>query len=474
MSALVWFRSDLRLTDNTALVEASEEEAVTGVYFVTPEQWAEHDWGAPKVEFVLSQVQALASDLGQKGLRLIVRTVDRFEDIPAELVRVAKEVEAKRVYWNREYEVNERRRDTQAEAALLKANVVVYSFDDQVLLAPDDPDLRTTTGGPYTVFTPFKKRFYSILKERGIPEVAKAPRKSGDEVKPPQVETQLDRFGESGVSQDLWPAGEKEAKRRLKRFIERGLENYDHDRDFPALDGTSTLSPYLSCGVISPRQCLAAALEANDGKLDTGNQGAQIWISEIIWREFYRHVLFHYPRVCRYRAFRPEYESVPWRESDDDFERWSEGRTGIPIVDAGMRQLNQTGWMHNRLRMIVAMFLTKQLLIDWRRGERYFMQHLVDGDLASNNGGWQWSASTGTDAAPYFRIFNPVSQSKKFDPEGEFIRKYCPELESLGGKEIHDPFASESLFREEIDYPRPMVDLKEARERALAAFKERT
>jgi deoxyribodipyrimidine photo-lyase len=222
--------------------------------------------------------------------------------------------------------------------------------------------------------------------------------------------------------------------------------------------------------VLSPRQCLHAALAANQGEFDSGNPGVVTWINELLWREFYKHILVGYPRVSRHRAFRLETEAVPWRHAPQELAAWQEGRTGLPIIDAAMRQLLATGWMHNRLRMIVAMFLTKNLLIDWREGERFFMRHLIDGDLAANNGGWQWSASTGTDAAPYFRIFNPISQSQKFDPDGHFIRQWVPELAGLNKRDIHDPSSLGGLFAPS-GYPRPIVDLSRSRERALAAFK---
>ncbi|MEO1513280.1 MAG: FAD-binding domain-containing protein, partial [Planctomycetota bacterium] len=227
--------------------------------------------------------------------------------------------------------------------------------------------------------------------------------------------------------------------------------------------------PYLAHGVISPRQCVEAALGVNQGRIDSGDPGVIGWIEELIWREFYQHVIAAFPRVCKGRAFRTDMDRVEWSHDQGLFDAWREGRTGYPIVDAAMRQLAQTGWMHNRLRMIVAMFLTKDLMIDWRWGERHFMNRLVDGDFASNNGGWQWSASTGTDAQPYFRIFNPTTQGEKFDRDGEFIRRFVPELSELPGKAIHDP-SSAGLFGE-LDYPDPIVDHRAARETTLARFK---
>ena len=238
----------------------------------------------------------------------------------------------------------------------------------------------------------------------------------------------------------------------------------------PAEPGTSQLSPYLAAGVISIRQCLHAALGYNQGELDSGASGATTWINELLWREFYKHILVGYPRVSMHRAFRPETEALPWRRAPYELEAWQQGRTGFPIIDAAMRQLRETGWMHNRLRMITAMFLSKNLLIDWREGERWFMRHLIDGDLAANNGGWQWSASTGTDSVPYFRLFNPTSQSQRFDPDGQFLRRWLPELQHLSSRDIHSPATHHNLFGV-IEYPTPIVDLGKSRARALDAFR---
>ncbi len=289
-------------------------------------------------------------------------------------------------------------------------------------------------------------------------------------VKLDAVPTSVEGFA-STVPANLWPAGEAEALRRLELFTVERMKQYKAQRDLPGINGTSTLSPYLAIGAISARTCLAAAARANGGKLDSGDEGAMTWISELVWREFYKQVLVAFPRVCMNRAFKPGTERLAWRDDDDDFAAWCEGRTGYPIVDAAMRCLVKTGWMHNRLRMITAMFLTKDLLLDWRKGERFFMQQLIDGDLSQNNGGWQWSASTGTDAAPYFRIFNPFSQSAKFDADGAFIRQWVPELRDVVGEDIHNPGELPGLLRLKLDYPSPIVDHDEARERALAAFK---
>ena len=264
-----------------------------------------------------------------------------------------------------------------------------------------------------------------------------------------------------------WPIGEDAARARLETFLSDRIRRYDADRDEPALAGTSALSPYLSLGVLSVRRCLEGALAANEGRLEGGEAGVETWISELVWREFYRHVVAAFPHVSRGHAFRREYDDFPWRDDAEALDAWETGRTGYPLVDAAMRQLVATGWMHNRLRMVTAMFLSKNLLLDWHAGERFFMRHLLDGDFAANNGGWQWSASTGTDAAPYFRVFSPVSQSERFDARGEFIRRWVPELADVPVKALHDPARRGSV----PGYPDPIVDAKKSRARAIDSFR---
>ncbi|MFN3237947.1 MAG: cryptochrome/photolyase family protein, partial [Pseudomonadales bacterium] len=269
------------------------------------------------------------------------------------------------------------------------------------------------------------------------------------------------------IEPELSPTTEQAALEQLESFVaERGAD-YQKNRDLPALEGTSRLSAALAVGLVSPVQCFHEAVAASDGDLSK-SQGLETWVSELIWREFYINVIYCWPDVCKGKAFRPETDAVAWRYDEKDFALWCEGKTGFPIVDAAMRQLNETGWMHNRLRMVTAMFLTKYLLIDWRWGEQYFMSHLVDGHFAANNGGWQWSASTGTDAAPYFRLLSPIRQGERFDPDGDFIKRFIPELKDVSSKALHKPGCSELT---ETGYPAPMVDLKVAREACLAAFK---
>jgi len=471
MRPLVWLRSDLRTRDNHALRHACRESrrGVVAAFLTAPRQWREHDWGANKVDFILRNVAALSHELESLNIPLLIRETPTFDDAPEALLGIAREHECDALLFNREYEVNEARRDDAVRAAFEEDGRDVRSFTDQVIVGPDR--LRTSEDEYYKVFSPYRRAWIALLKDEGVPERLSRPSKrSTMPTKPDAVPSEVAGFGAPSAPPDLWPAGEREARARLERFIERRIDEYNAKRDFPAIEATSRLSPYLSAGAISPRQCLAAALEVNQNKLDSGKKGVAAWISELAWREFYRHILVGFPRVCMRRPFRLETEALRWSDDQDAFERWKVGRTGYPIVDAGMRQLQREGWMHNRLRMIVAMFLSKHLWLDWRWGERHFMNHLVDGDLASNNGGWQWSASTGVDAAPYFRIFNPSRQSERFDPNGEFIREFVPELAEVEGDGIHEPAKIGRLRSDQLDYPKPMVDQKAARQAAIEAF----
>jgi deoxyribodipyrimidine photo-lyase len=435
------------------------------VFARSDRQWREHDWGAPKADFVLRSVVELSASLESLRIPLIIIEAPGFGDVPGALLEKATQLRCDALFFNREYEVNERRRDDAVVAAFETSGRTVRTFDDQAVLAPGT--VLTNGGSAYTVFTPFKRRWLEVYED-ARPTPLGIPKRQATLVTPPsKVDVRLMGFpGEARP--DKWPARERHAHTLLQKFFERRIDDYNDRRDFPAEEGTSTLSPYLSAGVISARECLHAAIKANGGERREGRPGVLTWISELIWREFYRHVLVGFPRVCMNRAFIEAADAIRWDDDDAHFAAWCEGRTGVPIVDAGMRQLRETGWMHNRVRMIVAMFLTKDLLIDWRRGERYFMNHLVDADFASNNGGWQWAASTGTDAAPYFRIFNPFTQSRRFDTGGAYIRRYVPELAALDDDALHEPHRGGRRLG--VDYPKPIVDHAEARERAIATF----
>lgn len=466
---LIWLRSDLRLHDNTALSAAAARGPCVAVYLLSPQQWLEHDDAACKVDFWLRNLEALSRALGELNIPLLIRTAAHWDQTPQVLLELCQQLNISAVHVNEEYGVNETRRDAQVSAALRASAIDFYSYLDQLFFKPGS--VLTKTGTYFQVFSQFRKVCYERL-HRSLPAQVPVPApQSPLNIQRDQVPTQVEGFATpSEHLRSIWPAGEIEARRRLDTFVDAQIDYYKSERDFPAKPGTSQLSAYLAAGVISPRQCLHAALQSNQGEFESGKVGAVTWINELLWREFYKHILVGYPRVSRHRAFRPETEALAWRHAPEELLAWQQARTGLPIIDAAMRQLLDTGWMHNRLRMVVAMFLTKNLLIDWREGERFFMRHLIDGDLAANNGGWQWSSSTGTDSAPYFRIFNPLSQSEKFDSEGVFIKQWLPELDGLNKKEVHNPANVSGLFGV-ADYPSPIVNLSTSRQRALAAFK---
>ncbi|MBV4534472.1 deoxyribodipyrimidine photo-lyase [Pseudomonas urmiensis] len=466
---LIWLRSDLRIDDNSALSAACARGPTIALWIASPGQWLEHDDAPCKVDFWLRNLRELRHSLEQLNIPLLIRKTATWQQVPHVLLEVCREHQVEAVHWNEEYGINEQRRDEAVQALLDQSAVSTSTYLDQLLLRPGT--VLTRSGHYFQVFGQFKRACLERL-HHGLPALAhkvnaQAPLAIANDPIPHQIEG----FEAPPLTlREHWPAGEAEAQRRLAAFIEDVVEDYPQLRDLPAEPGTSQLSPYLAAGVISPRQCLHAALSANRGELDSGSSGVQTWINELLWREFYKHILVGYPQVSRHRPFRAHTEALPWRDAPEDLKAWQEGRTGFPLIDAAMRQLLETGWMHNRLRMIVAMFLSKNLLIDWRQGERYFMRHLIDGDLAANNGGWQWSASTGTDSVPYFRIFNPVTQSQRFDPKGRFIRHWLPQLKGLDEKTIHLPVKSADLFATH-SYQSPIVDLASSRQRALEAFK---
>lgn len=468
MLQLMWFRNDLRVKDNSALSAAMLAGPTLALFVVTPEQWRRHDEAACKIDFWMRNLAALKAELQILGVPLLIRHAQTWDDIPAVLADTCRTHGVQHVHANEEYGINEGRRDTAVDAQLTASGTGFTCHVDQVLFAPGS--ILNRSGGYFQVFSQFRKACWQRLHSSLPPCTGKPRPQQPLAVEGDDIPTHIPGFCAPAPDLgSLWPAGEQSALLRLQRFTDEALPDYHRQRDMPAYPGTSKLSPYLASGVLSIRQCLHAALQVNQGEFDSGNEGVVTWINELLWREFYKHILAGFPRVSRHRAFRSETEAIPWRDAPEDLQAWQQGNTGFPLIDAAMRQLLATGWMHNRLRMVTAMFLTKNLLIDWREGERFFMRHLIDGDLAANNGGWQWSASTGTDAVPWFRIFNPVTQSRRFDPEGRFIRQWIPELAHLDNHDIHLP-PQGTLFSS-TRYPAPMVDLKSSRQRALEAFR---
>ena len=462
-AALVWFRRDLRVHDHAALHQALKAHSKVYCVFVFDttilDRLPRRD---RRVEFILRAVEEVDTSLREMGGALIVRHGDPVVEIP----RLAAELGVAAVYCNRDYEPTAIARD--AEVNRRTASAEFFDFKDQVIF--ERGEVMTQGGTPFSVFTPYKNAW---LKKLDPADLQAWPVEDyAAHLAPPRDAEALPTlhdigFEKTDVGELGLPAGMSGAQALFRDFIER-IDNYAATRDFPAIAGTSGLSPHLRFGTISIRQ-LAAYAHAQVGR------GASTWLSELIWRDFYHAILWHHPRVAT-QCFKPPFDALRWDAAPDLFAAWCAGRTGYPLVDAAMRQLTATGWMHNRLRMVVASFLTKDLGLDWRQGEAWFAEKLLDFDLAANNGGWQWAASTGCDAQPWFRIFNPVTQSEKFDAEGRFIRHYVPEVTNVPQKFIHAPWRMSTAeqaacgVRIGQDYPAPVVDHAAARARTLARF----
>jgi deoxyribodipyrimidine photo-lyase len=472
-ASLVWFRQDLRLDDNPALQAAIERDgAIVCVYIWAPAE--EGDWppGAASRWWLHQSLKSLDAQLQARGSKLILAQGNSLEA----LKRLCAETHAKYVHWNRRYEPAAIARDTRIKAALTTAGINANSFNGSLLFEP--MEIQNNQGSPYKVFTQFWRKCLSR------PEPAK-PLRAPEKLKAPPrwpASQQLDdfkllpRIHWTATMEKTWTPGERGAAAQLKLFSKR-LAGYAETRNLPGIAGTSRLSPHLHFGEISPRQIwhtLAAVRKRDVAGLVTGEEA---YVREIGWREFAHHLLYHFPNTPN-EPLRSEFRRFAWAKNAAAFKAWQRGLTGFPIVDAGMRELWATGWMHNRVRMIVASFLIKDLLIPWQSGARWFWETLVDADLANNTLGWQWVAGCGADAAPFFRIFNPTTQSEKFDPKGAYIRLWVPELSALPSEFIHDPSAAPPLALHEAGvvigrtYPRPIVNHAQAREAALSAFQQ--
>ncbi len=472
---LIWFRQDLRVRDHAALWHACQQGNSIALVILSPDQWKQHDDAPIKISFYLRQLKKLQEELVALHIPLVIQVIPYWKDIAKSISDFSKKYNIENVYANIEVGVNELKRDKTVQDILNKDSKELFLFHDRTIFPLRS--IRNKSEQPYQVFSAFKKVCYSKLDTSGLPQCYPLPNKQ-TKVPTDLLEEKNTNLAEieklfcSSITteqQDLWPVGESYALEQLDHFIEDSVSQYKVERDFPHITGTSKLSPYLNIGILSIRQCLQALFLNQHGNFHLTNEGQQIWLDELIWREFYQHILFDFPYVSKHIPFKKDTQKIQWNHNPEHLTAWQTGQTGIPIVDAGMRQLLQTGWMHNRVRMITAMFLCKNLLIDWRIGEQWFMQHLIDGDLAANNGGWQWCASTGTDAVPYFRIFNPISQSQKFDPNGDYIRTWVKELAHLDNKSIHDPYSANKSLQ--LNYPKPIVDLKETRLKAIETFK---
>ncbi|NWG91295.1 MAG: deoxyribodipyrimidine photo-lyase [Parvularculaceae bacterium] len=469
--SLVWFRRDLRLSDNPALAAALRGgDPVIGLY-ILDDQTLFAPGGAQKW-FLHHALNSLAAGLGRTGVPLLLRRGRE----AACLIATVREIGAARVYWNRRYAPAEIETDRAIKGALTGAAIEAQSFSASLLREPWE--IATKAGGPYRVFTPFWNALRMLGPARtecAAPAPAQQPSEPADFTVELQNLDLLPRNPDwAAAFGGEWRPSEAGAAAALAAFLDGPLSTYAADRDRPDRRGTSRLSPHLALGVISPLTVWNSTLAAVEGGAMTVSN-AEKFLSELAWREFAYHLFYHFPTMAS-APLRPEFERFPWREDPAAFDAWAHGRTGVPIVDAGMRELWRAGYMHNRVRMIAASFLTKNLLIDWRKGERWFWDTLVDADPANNSASWQWVAGCGADAAPYFRIFNPVSQGEKFDPNGDYVRANVAEIAALPNEFIHAPWTAPQAVLDRAGvrlgevYPRPIVDLRQSRERALAAY----
>jgi len=465
----MWFRQDLRVKDNPALISAADSGKVIPIYIhdeAIPQKAVQ---GAASKWWLHHALKELNSDL-EGHLRLYRGPAQEI------LLELCDKLNVKEVFCNRMYEPWARKRDKDIESALNKGDISVNITNGRLLWEPWQVLKEDDT--PYKVFTPFYKNGCLSAPSPRLPE--RKPQiqflESSTHIKHSCGLSELGLLPTANWDEGVaskWTVTEQSAQYKLKRFIDDAIETYDNARDIPSINGTSRLSPYLNSGMLSPNQVWHAIYNACDGNTD--QQGIATFLSELGWREFSYSLLYHFDDIQK-RNFKPKFNDFAWRQDKRALEAWKQGKTGIPIVDAGMRELYQTGYMHNRARMITASFLVKNLLIDWREGERWFWDCLVDADAASNSAGWQWVAGTGADASPYFRIFNPVTQGERFDKDGEYVKQYCPELRALSIKYIHKPWqASEHVLTAAgiklgQEYPKPIVDLKETRQRALDAY----
>ncbi|MDP3405741.1 MAG: deoxyribodipyrimidine photo-lyase [Brevundimonas sp.] len=466
---LLWFRRDLRLADNPALTRARATGRPVVPVYIHDEGAAVRPAGAASRWWLDKSLRALSESLTERGASLILRRGDS----EAELRRLIDQTGADTVFLNRLFEPEGWARDADIAHALKAEGVECKGYNGTLMARPGN--VLNGSGGPYKVFTPFLKALLATVE---APSPMPAPQ---DLPGAPALDSdRVEDWGLHPTRPDWstgfdWTPGEAGAEAALTAFVAGGLSDYGAGRDIPSRPATSRLSPHLHRGEISPWRAIAAARAAVEAGTVKASE-ADKFVAEIGWREFSAHLLHHFPTLPD-AAFRPEYDAFPWRDDEAGFRAWTKGLTGYPIVDAGMRQLWTTGWMHNRVRMIVASFVIKDLLIDWRRGEAWFWNTLVDADLASNAQNWQWVAGSGADASPYFRIFNPVTQGQKFDADGRYIKRWCPELASLPAKWAHAPWTAppevlrEARVRLGFDYPRPIVDHAQARDRALAALK---
>ncbi|MDM9379949.1 deoxyribodipyrimidine photo-lyase, 8-HDF type [Chlorogloeopsis sp. ULAP01] len=456
---LFWHRRDLRISDNTGLAAARRRSAkVVGVFCLDPNILERDDVAPVRVTYMIGCLQALQKRYAQAGSQLLILHANPVQAIPA----LAAALDAKAVFWNWDVEPYSQERDRAVIEALKEKGIEFLEKNwDQLLHSP--AEIRTGSNQPYTVYTPFWKNWSSKAKAEpvkslenaeGLTEIEKEKAKVAGAIELPSAQ-ELGFIWDGELA--IVPT-EAAAQERLEEFCAHAIDEYQQQRNFPATDGTSRLSAALKFGAIGIRTVWQATQQAlENSRSEETEASIRTWQQELAWREFYQHAMYHFPELAK-GAYRDTFKNFPWQTNVEHFQAWCEGRTGYPIVDAAMRQLNELGWMHNRCRMIVASFLTKDLLINPQLGEKYFMQKLIDGDLSANNGGWQWSASSGMDPKP-LRIFNPASQAQKFDPDAEYIRQWLPELRSIDTEYLITGNIT-PLERQAVDYPAPIVEHK--------------
>ncbi|MCL9780827.1 deoxyribodipyrimidine photo-lyase [Vibrio sp. S4M6] len=465
MKGIIWFRRDLRTIDNPALHEAYSKGVREAIYIATPKQWEQHKLSPLQADFIERHVNHLNHELHSLGIKLACLEATDYSDQTRQICHYCHSQGIEVIYLNQELELNECLRDKCVGENGFRT--ISHQCDTVAPLG----SVLNKQGSMFKVFTPFKKAWLTYVQANGI-QVSPSPQQDSNARHSNLESSNYCQFKYQKADSTNWPLIDTVIDQVIPQFFTNKLADYKTHRDFPAIKGTSGLSPYLAIGALSPRWLVHLLIQRSPEVLYDTNRPDFSWLNELIWRDFYKHLLFHHPTLIKGRGFNPKYDQLNWLNDKQDFQAWCEGTTGYPLVDAAMSQLLKTGWMHNRLRMVVASFLTKHLLVDWRWGEAFFMQHLIDGDFSANNGGWQWAASTGCDAQPYFRIFNPITQSEKFDPQGDFIRKFIPELRSVPDKYIHFPHQ----YLQENDlgnsYPPPIVEHKFARARAIEFYQK--
>ncbi|BBI01244.1 deoxyribodipyrimidine photolyase [Buchnera aphidicola (Nipponaphis monzeni)] len=462
---LIWFRNDLRTLENPAVSAACQNNTfkVIAIYIATPNQWRSHHMAPKQAAFIYHNLISLKNELVHFDIKLYTHQSSTFLNAALYFIKFCLKHDVKNVFYNYEYMLNECERDNLVKKHLHRKKIFMYGFHGSMLLSPHV--VKNKKNKTYQVYSPFKKCVLKHLKQLNLA----SPMLLKKNIKYKKMLTirpfcyPMEEF-----DQTIFPIGEKRALYRLKIFCTNKIIRYGLHRNFPYLTSTSLLSPYLSIGVLSPIQCLKYILKKVPNVFSLSKKCT--WLNEIIWREFYYYLIASYPILSKNQSIKKWTEKIPWKNNNIYLEAWKKGNTGFPIIDAGMRQLNTLGWMHNRLRMITASFLVKNLFIDWRLGHNYFMSKLIDGNFASNNGNWQWISSTGYNSTPYFRIFNPEIQSKKFDCLGKFILQYIPELKKIPISEIHNPHAWIIKNKVNFNYPAPIINYKLSRKNNLSVF----